>query len=70
MFNLIGKTLSGFTGVMADKMGFESFFIFSAALGIPAIILALIIMIAGPAAAKGIRIAPSDTETSTIKSAK
>ena len=55
MFNIVGKTLSGFTGIMADKMGFETFFIFSAALGIPAIILALIILFFGPDAAKGHR---------------
>ena len=55
MFNLIGKTLSGFTGVMADKMGFETFFIFTAALGLPAIMLAIIIMLFGPDSAKGIR---------------
>jgi len=55
MFNLIGKTLSGFTGIMADHMGYESFFYFSAALGIPAIILTLIILNFGPDAAKGIR---------------
>ncbi|CAM3850808.1 AmpG family muropeptide MFS transporter [Litorimonas haliclonae] len=55
MFNLVGKTLSGFTGVMAEKMGFELFFIFSAALGIPAIVFALILLFFGPNAAKGIR---------------
>ena len=55
MFNLVGKTLSGFTGVMAEKMGFELFFIFSAALGVPAIIFALILLFFGPNAAKGIR---------------
>ena len=56
MFNLVGKTLSGFTGIMADKMGFESFFLFSAALGIPAIIIAVILLVFGPDAALGIRI--------------
>ena len=40
---------------MAEKMGFELFFIFSAALGIPAIIFALILLFFGPNAAKGIR---------------
>ncbi|WP_298917995.1 MFS transporter [uncultured Algimonas sp.] len=55
MFNLIGKSLSGFTGMIADKMGFESFFLFSAALGLPAILLAFLIMLAGPPAARGIR---------------
>jgi len=55
MFNLVGKSLSGFTGILAAKMGFESFFIFSAALGIPAIILTLVIFMFGPNAAKGIR---------------
>jgi PAT family beta-lactamase induction signal transducer AmpG len=55
MFNLVGKTLSGFTGLIAEKMGFELFFLFSAALGIPAIIFALILLFFGPNAAKGIR---------------
>lgn len=60
IFNLIGKTLSGFTGIMATKMGFETFFIFSACLGIPAIILTLIILAFGPDAAKGIRHSAND----------
>lgn len=55
LFNFVGKSLSGFTGIMADKMGFESFFLFSAALGIPAIILTIVILMFGPNAAKGIR---------------
>jgi len=55
MFNLVGKTLSGFTGQMAEVMGFEVFFLFSAALGLPALILALVLYIFGPASAKGIR---------------
>lgn len=55
MFNIVGKTLSGFTGIMADKMGFETFFLFSAALGIPAIILAIILQLYGPDEARGIR---------------
>jgi PAT family beta-lactamase induction signal transducer AmpG len=55
LFNLVGKTLSGFTGVFAGKMGFTTFFLFSAALGIPAIILALIILFYGPEIARGIR---------------
>ena len=55
MFNVVGKTLSGFTGILANKVGFETFFIFSASLGIPAIILTVIILLFGPDAAKGIR---------------
>jgi len=55
LFNFVGKSLSGFTGIMANKMGFESFFLFSAALGIPAIILTIVILLFGPNAAKGIR---------------
>ena len=55
LFNLVGKTLSGFTGILAAKMGFVSFFIITACLGIPAIILAVIIILYGPDAAKGIR---------------
>ena len=55
IFNLVGKSLSGFTGIMADKMGFETFFLFSASLGIPAMIIAVILLIFGPDAAKGVR---------------
>jgi len=55
MFNLVGKTLSGFTGQLAEILGFELFFLFSAALGLPAIVLAVVLYIFGPAAAKGIR---------------
>ena len=55
LFNLVGKTLSGFTGIIAAKFGFVSFFIFTAALGIPAMILTLILIFFGPKAAKGIR---------------
>ena len=55
IFNLVGKSLSGFTGIMADKMGFETFFLFSASLGIPAIIIAVILLFFGPDAAKGVR---------------
>lgn len=55
MFNLVGKTLSGFTGQLAEIMGFELFFLFSAVLGLPAIVLAVVLYIFGPAAAKGIR---------------
>jgi len=55
MFNLIGKTMSGFTGMIAEKIGFEGFFIFSALLGVPAIMLALILLFFGPDGAKGIR---------------
>ena len=59
MFNLIGKSLSGFTGLIADRVGFEAFFLFSAALGLPAILLTLLLLFTGPDAAKGIR--PQDT---------
>ena len=65
LFNLVGKTLSGFTGIIAAKLGFVSFFIFTAALGIPAIILTLILIFFGPNAAKGVRTknkAPTENE--------
>lgn len=63
LFNLVGKSLSGFTGIWAAKMGFVSFFIFTASLGIPAIILAVIIMLYGPQGAKGIRERNENEET-------
>ena len=64
MFNIVGKSLSGFTGIMADKMGFETFFLFSAALGIPAIILAIILQLYGPDAAKGVRVSEKTMDES------
>lgn len=47
------KFIAGFSGVLADAVGYESFFLITAAYGIPAIILILIISIFGPAAIKG-----------------
>jgi PAT family beta-lactamase induction signal transducer AmpG len=70
MFNLVGKTLSGFTGIMADKMGFEVFFLFSAALGIPAIIFALILLFFGPDAAKGIRQSDEKQDVDSLEPAE
>ncbi len=69
LFNLVGKTLSGFTGIIAAKLGFVSFFIFTAALGIPAIILTLILIFFGPDAAKGIREKPKPNTENDIPSA-
>ena len=55
LFGLVGKFLGGFTGIIAGKMGFVSFFLFTAALGLPAVLLTIIIIMFGPDAAKGIR---------------
>lgn len=41
---LPGKILSGFSGVVVDSFGWVSFFVYAAAMGVPAIVLALIIV--------------------------
>ncbi len=41
MFAFYGKSLAGFSGVLADKIGYEWFFIVTALFGIPALILVL-----------------------------
>ena len=55
LFGLVGKFLGGFTGIIAGKMGFVAFFLFTAALGLPAVLLTIIIILYGPDTAKGIR---------------
>ena len=39
-----GRTLSGFSGVIAEDHGFPAFFLYTAAIGIPTIILVLLLM--------------------------
>ncbi len=41
LFTLPGKLLGGFSGVVVDSVGYISFFIYAAVLGIPAILLVL-----------------------------
>jgi len=41
---LPGKILSGFSGVVVDGFGWVSFFVYAAAMGLPAIVLALVIV--------------------------
>lgn len=41
MFAFYGKSLAGFSGVLADKIGYEWFFIVTALFGIPALLLVL-----------------------------
>jgi len=44
MFTLPGKFLGGFSGIMVDAAGYVNFFIYAAALGIPAILLTVYLM--------------------------
>ena len=44
LMTLPGKFISGFSGVIVDGYGYVSFFIYAAAIGIPAILLALYLM--------------------------
>ena len=41
---LPGKLLSGFSGAIVDGFGWVSFFVYAAAMGIPAIALSLVIV--------------------------
>jgi PAT family beta-lactamase induction signal transducer AmpG len=44
LMTLPGKFISGFSGVIVDGFGYVSFFIYAAAIGIPAILLVLYLM--------------------------
>jgi PAT family beta-lactamase induction signal transducer AmpG len=41
---LPGKVISGFSGVIVDASGYVSFFVYAAAVGIPAILLVIVLM--------------------------
>ena len=41
LFAFYGKSLAGFSGVLADALGYETFFIITAAFGVPAFILSI-----------------------------
>lgn len=47
LFAFYGKTLAGFSGVLADKIGYESFFVVTALFGIPALILVIFTWLTG-----------------------
>jgi len=42
LFAFYGKSLAGFSGVLAEKVGYETFFIITGLFGIPALILCLV----------------------------
>ncbi|WOI53549.1 AmpG family muropeptide MFS transporter [Parvularcula sp. LCG005] len=44
LYALLNKLLAGFSGVMADAMGYETFFLVTASYAIPAAILVLVVM--------------------------
>jgi len=44
MMTLPGKFMSGFSGVIVDASGYYEFFLYAAAMGLPAIILAWVVM--------------------------
>ena len=51
LFTLPGKFIGGFSGIVVDSAGYVNFFIYAAALGLPAIALTLFLMRYGPRAA-------------------
>jgi len=52
-YALFAKFLSGFSGVLADAVGWVNFFILTAAWTIPAGLVLVFVMLRGPAAARG-----------------
>ena len=52
-YALFAKFLSGFSGVLADAVGWVMFFVLTAAWTIPAAILLVVVILFGPKAAKG-----------------
>jgi len=44
LFTLAGKFLGGFSGIIVDATSYQAFFIYAAALGLPAILLVLFLM--------------------------
>ena len=48
LFTLPGKYIGGFSGMVVDSSGYVFFFVYAAALGIPAILLTLYLMRYGP----------------------
>ena len=53
LYALFAKFLSGFSGVLADAVGYTAFFLVTAAWTLPAAVLLTIIVLFGPKAAKG-----------------
>ncbi|MEJ2515729.1 MAG: MFS transporter [Gammaproteobacteria bacterium] len=51
LMSLVGKTISGWSGVLVDAFGYPLFFVYAAATGIPAILLVLVVMRHRPVAA-------------------
>ena len=47
LFAFFGKSLAGFSGVLADAVGYEEFFILTGLFGVPALILSLWIWLGG-----------------------
>jgi len=47
MFAFYGKSLAGFSGVLADKIGYEMFFTVTALFGIPALLLVIFTWLTG-----------------------
>jgi PAT family beta-lactamase induction signal transducer AmpG len=55
IYALICKFIAGFSGVMADAMGYVGFFIVTATYALPMAALIIFIMLRGTDAARGIR---------------
>ncbi|MGK0266593.1 MAG: PAT family beta-lactamase induction signal transducer AmpG, partial [Maricaulis sp.] len=54
LYALINKFIAGFSGVMADALGYVNFFLLTAGYALPAAGLVLFIMMKGSPAAKGL----------------
>lgn len=65
-YAFVAKFLSGFSGVLADAVGWVNFFVITAGYTLPAGALLLYLMVAGPKAAKGLH---KFAERETVKNA-
>jgi len=59
LYSFFAKFVSGFSGVLADAVGWVSFFLVTASFAIPAALLVIFIMVRGSEAARGIKPEPT-----------
>jgi PAT family beta-lactamase induction signal transducer AmpG len=51
--SIVGKFISGWSGVIVEAWGYPAFFTYAASTGVPAILLIIFIMRRGPAPGSG-----------------
>jgi PAT family beta-lactamase induction signal transducer AmpG len=54
LMSIVGKFISGWSGVIVEAWGYPAFFSYAASTGVPAILLIVFIMRRGPATGRGV----------------